>query len=182
MFHDPAEPASHFRLLLAAVFLIITAGLAVDLVLDRATTVWSFHVLFEVTLAAFSLTAAAYLGLGWYRSSRQIQALRGDVEHSRRERDAWRARTRTLQAGMAAAAEEQFRAWALTPAERETALLLLRGYSHKRIAALTGRSDRTVRQHAVAVYRKAGLGGRSELSAFFLDGLLPPPEEATLRR
>jgi hypothetical protein len=33
------------------------------------------------------------------------------------------------------------------------------------------RSERTVRQHAVAVYRKAGVAGRAELAAFFLSGL-----------
>jgi hypothetical protein len=32
----------------------------------------------------------------------------------------------------------------------------------------------TVRQHAVAVYRKSGLAGRAELSAFFLEDLLLP--------
>ena len=56
--------------------------------------------------------------------------------------------------------------------------MLLKGHSHKRIARLTERSDRTVRQHAVAVYRKAGLAGRSELSGFFLEGLFSPASEA----
>lgn len=67
-------------------------------------------------------------------------------------------------------AAEQFRAWRLTPAEREVALLLLKGRSHKEIAAATGRSERTVRQHAIAAYQKAGLGGRAELAAFLAGG------------
>ena len=45
--------------------------------------------------------------------------------------------------------------------------------------------ERTVREQARAVYRKAGLGGRSELSAFFLEDLLPDvnliPDEVALR-
>ena len=64
----------------------------------------------------------------------------------------------------------------LTPAEREVALLLLKGYEHKEIASLLGRSDRTIRQHAVSVYRKSNLSGRAELAAFFLEDLLLPPE------
>jgi hypothetical protein len=33
-----------------------------------------------------------------------------------------------------------------------------------------------VRQQALAIYRKAGLAGRSQLAAFFLEGLaLPTP-------
>jgi hypothetical protein len=49
-----------------------------------------------------------------------------------------------------------------------------KGYGHKEIAALQRKSERTVRQHAVAVYRKSGLSGRAELSAFFLEDLLLP--------
>ena len=32
----------------------------------------------------------------------------------------------------------------------------------------------TIRQHAVAVYQKSGLGGRAELAAFFLEGIPTP--------
>jgi DNA-binding NarL/FixJ family response regulator len=70
--------------------------------------------------------------------------------------------------------DEQFGAWHLTPAEREVAMLLLKGHGHKQIAAATGRSERTVRQHAVAVYQKSGLQGRAELAAFFLEDLTVP--------
>jgi hypothetical protein len=52
--------------------------------------------------------------------------------------------------------------------------LVLKGLSHKDIAERCGRSERTVRQHAVAVYRKSGLAGRAELAAYFMEDLLPP--------
>ena len=77
--------------------------------------------------------------------------------------------------GLGRAIDRQFDAWGLTPAEREVALLVLKGHGHKQIAGLTGRSERTVRQHAVTVYGKAGLGGRAELAAFFLQDLMLPP-------
>jgi len=41
----------------------------------------------------------------------------------------------------------------------------------------TGRSERTARQHAAAVYQKAGLGSRAELSADSLEDLLLPGQE-----
>ena len=50
-----------------------------------------------------------------------------------------------------------------------------------KVAALSGKSERTVRQHAVAVYRKSGLGGRAQLAAFFFEDMLLPsgaPPEA----
>ena len=54
----------------------------------------------------------------------------------------------------------------------------LKGFSHKRIGKLTDRSERTARQHAVAVYRKSGCAGRSELAAFFLEGVLLPARQS----
>jgi len=58
---------------------------------------------------------------------------------------------------------------------------LFGGFSHKATARFTKRSERTVRQHSVAIYKKARLTGRAELSAFFLEGLfLPTPLDETL--
>ena len=60
-------------------------------------------------------------------------------------------------------------------------MLLLKGLGHKEAAALLERSERTVRQHAVSVYRKSGLSGRAELSAFFLEDLLLPVDHGGLQ-
>jgi DNA-binding NarL/FixJ family response regulator len=68
--------------------------------------------------------------------------------------------------------------WGLTPTDRDSAFLLLQGHGHKQIAARTGRSERTVRQHAVSVYEKSGIGGRAELAAFFLHDLLPSHDQS----
>ena len=57
--------------------------------------------------------------------------------------------------------------------------MLLKGFSHKRIARHTETSERTVRQHSVAVYRKSGLAGRAELAGFFLEALLLPERVTT---
>ncbi|MEE4298884.1 MAG: LuxR C-terminal-related transcriptional regulator, partial [Pseudomonadales bacterium] len=70
------------------------------------------------------------------------------------------------------AIEAQFRGWGLSTAEAEIGMLLLKGLSLKEIAALRETSERTVREQARAVYRKAGLAGRAELSAYFLEDLL----------
>lgn len=169
-------PTQRLQLVLAIVFLVIMVGAVVDLILDRPTTLLSVHVLFEVGMVLVSLSAAAWLASGWYAALRDVRALRDVVAAHQAERNAWRDRAGQLLRSLSDAIDAQFAAWGLTPAERETALLLLKGYSHKRIGKMTGRSERTVRQHAVAVYRKSGLAGRSELSGFFLEGLVLPPE------
>ena len=96
------------------------------------------------------------------------------LEAHRAERDAWRESARSALEGLGRAIDARFDAWHLTPAERDVALLLLQGHGHKQIAAMTQRSERTVRQHAVAVYEKSGLRGRAELAAFFLGDLRLP--------
>lgn len=54
------------------------------------------------------------------------------------------------------------------------ALLLLKGLSHKEVAAIRATSERTVREQARSLYAKAGLTGRAALSAFFLEDLIAP--------
>ena len=99
-----------------------------------------------------------------------------DLEVARAQGQRWRAEARTLLNGLGEAMEAQFSRWNLTEAEREVALLLLKGLSLKEIAAVRNTSERTVRAQARALYSKAGLSGRAALSAFFLEDLLAPIE------
>jgi DNA-binding CsgD family transcriptional regulator len=66
----------------------------------------------------------------------------------------------------------QFSDWKLTASEREVGLLLLKGFSLKEIAALRGTSEKTIRQQASSVYKKAGLSGRHAFSAWFIEDIL----------
>ena len=174
---DPGQDAPpRLHLVLAGVFAMVMLAAAIDLATDRPGRFWSFHVMADATLVLVGLGAAAWLASGWYRALRDVRALEAAVVQRQAERDAWQARAAQALRGLAEAMDEQFGAWGLTSAERETALMLLKGHSHKRIGKLTGRSERTVRQHAVALYRKSGCAGRSELAAFFLEGVLLPQE------
>ncbi|MEZ4416559.1 MAG: LuxR C-terminal-related transcriptional regulator [Gemmatimonadota bacterium] len=173
---EPVAPP-RIQLILAAAFLVIMVGGVIDLILDQPDTLLSAHVLFEVLMVVVSLGAASYLARGWFQSSREVSALEGALERHRAERDVWREKAARALSGLGEAIGGEFDRWGLTPAERETALMLLKGHSHKRIAKVTARSERTVRQHAVAVYRKSGLGGRAELAAFFLEDLGVPGVE-----
>ena len=104
-----------------------------------------------------------------------LQVIR-DLEVARLQGQRWRSESRTLLNGLGEAIDAQFTRWNLTDAEREVALLLLKGLSTKEIAAVRAGSERTVREHARAIYSKAGLTGRAALSAFFLEDLLAPIE------
>lgn len=159
---------------------LLLAGIAVggglDLWLDWPSRPGVVHVVFEVAVMALSLGGVASLWLGWMQTRRSLRQTLDASRQLSRDRDAWRQRAEKLLRGLGEEIDAQLRSWQLTAAEREVALLLLKGYGHKEIAALLGRSDRTVRQHAVAVYRKSKLSGRAELAAFFLEDLLLPPD------
>lgn len=171
------ENQERLQLILGLALVSIVVAGTVDLILDDPESWLSFHVFFELLLIAGAAVMATTLWLGWWRSARSVEELRRSLEERKEERDAWRHSAEHALEGMSRAIDQQFDAWGLTSAEREIALFLLKGYSHKAIAKHTGRSPQTVRQHAAVVYRKANITGRAELSAFFLEDLmLPGPE------
>ncbi len=157
-------------------FLLVAfaAGGTVDLILDKPTHWLSFHTIYEVGLSLCAGASAVWLWNGWRRAVVRENTLRQTLAERQAERDAWRAGAERALVGFAQAVDAQFVVWRLTPAERDVALELLKGKSHKQIAAQTGRSERTVRQHAVSAYEKAGVDGRAELAGFFLEGLQLP--------
>lgn len=75
--------------------------------------------------------------------------------------------------------EDTLRRWELTPAEKEIALLVLKGRTNKEIAQARKTSDHTIKQQTSAIYRKSGFKSRAEMSAHFL-GELFPDFESTL--
>ncbi len=156
---------------LVMMLVVIAFGGALDLVLDAPTNWRSAHVLYEVLLILAALSAAAWLWRGRRRAELAATRLQGLVAERQAERDGWRRNAEQALSGLAVAIDRQLDTWSLTPAEREVAVALLKGRSHKEIASASGRSERTVRQHAVACYEKAGVGGRAELAAFFLRDL-----------
>jgi DNA-binding NarL/FixJ family response regulator len=77
--------------------------------------------------------------------------------------------------------EQSFTQWGLTPAERDVAFFVLKGFSTQEIAGFRNTSDGTVKAQTNAIYRKAGVTGRGQLMSLFIDDLiadaLPKPGE-----
>ncbi len=175
-------PARPWLARLIASLLAVMAALGLwDLFTDNARELNGPHGLIDLAFVAVAATSAVLLGRGWLGAERSLLGVRASLEGvqaaletHRAERDAWRDRTQNLLRGLGEALDRQFSVWGLTPMEKETALLLLKGYSHKEVASLTAKSERTVRQHAISVYRKSGLAGRAELAAFFFEDMLLP--------
>ena len=68
--------------------------------------------------------------------------------------------------------ETAFSDWGLTPAERDVALFAIKGLSIQEIAEARATSEGTVKAQTNAIYRKAGVSGRSQLLSLFIDDLM----------
>lgn len=158
---DTTDVGSRVGGIAALLFVAIAGLIGVDITADYRSGTEASHLLTEA-----AVMVAAFAGAK-IRLSVDLVAARQEAERFRNEaRDALR--------GLGEAIDRQFIRWQLSPAEREVGLLLLKGLSHKEVAAARSTSETTIRQQALAIYRKAGLHNRAELSAFFLEDLLLP--------
>ncbi len=132
----------------------------------------------EPVLIVLAVAGVVHLLGRMQRQHLEQLSLMRDLEVARAEGAQWRADMRELLKGLGSAIDSQFDRWQLTAAEREIALLMLKGLSHKEIALARDTSERTIRQQAQAIYGKANLSGRAALSAFFLEDLLLPREQS----
>ena len=168
-------------LALLAAFVAIAALALLDVLADLHEGTTISHVLLEVAVVVIGLAGAAGMGrrlVGITRRERttrlEAEHLAERLEHSKQEAAHWREEAQALLHGLGQALDRQFARWELSPAEKDVALLLLKGLSHKEIAELRGVTEDTARQQARAVYRKGGLTGRHDLAAFFLEDLMLP--------
>lgn len=170
------------RSILALILSLGIIGLLImgDLIEDMrgGEKVWDMFAEFT----PFLLVASSIVVLTWRlikannNALKKAERLSVDLAASKEYGMRWRAEAQTQIDGLSIRIAAQFSSWCLTPAEKEVALLLLKGYSHKSLAEMRNISDATARQQARAVYRKAGLTGRHDLAAFFLEDLALPTE------
>ena len=68
--------------------------------------------------------------------------------------------------------EARFKTWSLTSAERDVAILAIKGFSISEIAQLRETKQGTVKAQCASVYKKADVSGRLQLLSIFLDDLM----------
>ena len=66
----------------------------------------------------------------------------------------------------------KFDDWEFSESEREVAFLLIKGLSIQEIANVRDTQPGTIKSQGNAIYRKAGIKGRNELAAYFVEDLL----------
>lgn len=167
---DRTNVGSGFVVFAIALFALIAALIAFDIVADYRSGTERSHLLTEGGVMLLALAGLGVLGRRFRSMQKQAQQLTRDLAAAKVEAQRFREEAHEALRGFGEAIDRQFARWELSPAEREVGLLLLKGLSHREIAQVRSTSETTIRQQALAVYRKSGLRSRAELSAFFLEG------------
>ena len=164
----------HERFVIAGILAVVAVLVSFDIFTDSREGVVLWHVLVEGVIGTVALIGVFYLLRGTVTLKHQLEQEIENFAALKKEADAWRSESRKYIEGLALAIDQQLSKWNLTAAEKEVAFLLLKGLSLKEIADVRQTTEKTARVQSTAVYAKAGISGRSELSAFFLEDLLPP--------
>lgn len=164
--------------------LLVTSILSMlDIAIDMKEGVGVEHLLHEFALWFFSVVGAYYQFRIVKWQSKEMNHYKEKIEELgsinsqlsekiKQEQVGFQKKITHLSSEFLNYIDEQFNQWAFSRGEKEIALLLIKGLSMKEIADIRGSNENTVRQQASQIYKKSQLGGRMELSAFFLDDLL----------
>ena len=160
------------RIVLSSILCFVGALTAFDVLEDWKDGASLRHIVPEVLIICFTVGVALYLLGSMLKAHRElIEISKRELSLARAEAQTWRSKAQILSKGITDAISEQFESWGLSPAEKEVSFLLIKGLSIQEASAVRQTSERTIRQQASEVYKKSGLSGRAQLSAFFLEDL-----------
>jgi DNA-binding NarL/FixJ family response regulator len=155
------------------VLAIIVAGNLGDVIYDYREGASTAHILMELSIAIVSSALIAGLTFGVWRQNQSNNRLKAELASlSDLNEQALPPALAAARHELALVLKEQFEIWRLTQTEREVAMLLLKGLSFKEIASVRNTLEKTVRQQASSIYKKASVSGRHAFSAWFIEDLL----------
>lgn len=154
------------------VFVLIVTISAYDIISDLSHGTSLSHVLQEAILLTLSCLALLWLLVGFRRQQVEIKDLKSSLQASENSRQQPAQYVLDARKKLADVISQQFSDWSLSRSEQEVGWLLLKGLSLKEIASLRETKEKTVRQQASAIYKKAGINGRHTFSAWFIEDIL----------
>ncbi len=158
---------------LIIVFLALVAlASAADLIADLKHGVNNSHLIQEGIILGVALAAIAWILATLRRQSHELTTLHAEMEAIRESVQSQPEEVVEAKKRLAEVVSNQFQVWALTKSERDIGFMLIKGFSLKEISQLRGTAEKTIRQQASAIYKKAGLTGRHAFSAWFIEDIL----------
>lgn len=169
---DNSALSKRERTVIAALLALAGVLTIADVYEDWADGAPLSHIIPEVFIIFLSIGVALYLMRHLLvKRHKVIQSSKAEIDLARQSAQSWQNKAESLSKGITDAISEQFDEWSLSPAEQDVSFLLLKGMSIQEIAEIRKTSERTVRQQASEIYKKSGLTGRAQLSAFFLEDM-----------
>jgi DNA-binding CsgD family transcriptional regulator len=160
---------SNERFIVIAVCVLVSILTSLDIAEDLKEGSPLSHTIVEASIVFILTSFGLYT---WKNSLKKQIHLKRNLDLAMKESKEWQEETKSLREGLSRIIDEQFKSWGLTPAEFEVAWLLIKGLSQKKIAEIRSTSEKTIRQQATTIYKKANVSSRSELSAIFVEDLL----------
>jgi DNA-binding CsgD family transcriptional regulator len=162
------------RIVIITILSIVAIMVIFDLFTDSKEGVVVWHVLVEGGAGLAALFGIFYFLRDSFNLQHKLSDSLNENIQLKKEANEWKAEAKKYIEGLSQSIDQQLTKWNLSSAEKEVALLLLKGLSLKEIAEIRNTTEKTARVQSMAVYSKSGLSGRSELAAFFLEDLLQP--------
>ncbi len=156
-----------------AIFILIFSIALGDIIYDwEEAGKFDPHIIVEIFMALASFIAITVLFTSTWLSKKELIKTLQSLDKANKSLDTAEHQTKKLMDDLSQVIQAQFTSWQFTESEKEVALLLLKGLSLKEIAAVRETKEKTVRQQASNLYKKAHISGRHELVAFFFEDLL----------
>lgn len=143
-----------------------------DFVIDYREGSDTLHLLQEAFLVIASCGGIGYLLSEVMIRHRETDRIKQQLVNANNNLLASNEKLKEISQHYSEVINQQLADWSLTPSEMEVAKLLLKGLSFHEIADVRETKEKTVRQQASAIYRKSGLNGRHEFSAWFFEDFL----------
>lgn len=130
------------------------------------------HILVEAVLGLIAFSAFFVMIYWSIEQNKKLKSLKTSLSTTIKQLNASQKQTQKLMGEFSKLIQNQFNEWNFTDSEKEVGLLLLKGFTLDEIASLRETKEKTVRQQASNLYKKAGIAGRHELVAYFFEDLL----------
>ncbi|WP_299904290.1 LuxR family transcriptional regulator [uncultured Paracoccus sp.] len=164
--HLPTTSRDERRAATLAVLIVVLALAAVFFIIDVFADLGEYGLGWHIALELMA-TVALFISLG-------LMML--ELREMQNRMDSLDRGIRAARGDMAGLIGGFFDRWQLTAAEREVALLMLKGFDNDAIAKLRGVAVGTIRAQSASIYAKAGVDGRAQLFSIFMEELLAEPQ------
>jgi len=154
------------------VFVLVAIASGLDLASDLSHGATFAHIIKEAVIVTLSLLALAWIVNGLRLQKKAIELLQQELENAEQLQQQPGKYILESRRRMGEVINQQFEEWQLTSSEKEVGMLLLKGLSLKEIAIIRNTLEKTVRQQASAIYKKASVTGRHAFAAWFIEDLL----------